>query len=90
MKIGLIDVDSHNFPNLALMKLSAYHKSRGDQVEMWNGLFKYDRVYQSKVFDDTYSSPTSCRSAIIINLIFEKERVIVFMYMYWTITRPLL
>lgn len=39
------------------MKLSAYHKSRGDHVEMWNGLFHYDRVYQSKVFDDTYSKP---------------------------------
>ena len=33
MKIGLIDVDSHNFPNLALMKISAYHKSKGDDVE---------------------------------------------------------
>ena len=55
MKIGLIDVDSHNFPNLALMKLSAYHKARGDTVEWWNGLAHYDRVYQSKVFDDTYS-----------------------------------
>lgn len=53
--IGLIDVDSHNFPNLALMKLSAYHKKRGDSVEWWNGLIHYDRVYQSKVFDDTYS-----------------------------------
>ena len=55
--IGLIDVDSHNFPNLALMKLSAYHKSKGDQVEMWNGLLHYDRVYQSKVFDDAYTKP---------------------------------
>jgi len=55
VKIGLIDVDSHNFPNLALMKLSAYHKARGDTVEWWNGLTHYDRVYQSKVFDDTYS-----------------------------------
>ena len=27
LKIGLIDVDSHNFPNLCLMKLSAYHKA---------------------------------------------------------------
>lgn len=26
MKIGLIDVDGHNFPNLALMKLSAWQK----------------------------------------------------------------
>ena len=29
MDIGLIDVDSHNFPNLVLMKLSAYHKRQG-------------------------------------------------------------
>lgn len=55
MRIGLIDVDSHNFPNLALMKLSAYHKEKGDDVEWWNGLLHYDRVYQSKVFDETYS-----------------------------------
>jgi hypothetical protein len=53
LEIGLIDVDSHNFPNLALMKLSAYHKRGGDQVEWWNGLKHYDVVYQSKVFDDT-------------------------------------
>ena len=55
MKIGLIDVDSHNFPNLALMKISGYHKSKGDHVEWWNGFQKYDIVYKSKVFDDTYS-----------------------------------
>ena len=36
MKIGLIDVDSHNFPNLCLMKLSAYHKAKGHTVEWWN------------------------------------------------------
>ena len=55
MKIGLIDVDSHNFPNLALMKISAYHKAQGDEVEWWWGWGQYDRVYMSKVFDDTYS-----------------------------------
>lgn len=55
MQVGLIDVDSHNFPNLALMKLSAYHKAKGDCVEWWNGLKHYDRVYQSKVFDETYT-----------------------------------
>lgn len=54
-EIGLIDVDGHNFPNLALMKISAYHKAKGDDVE-WCLPFKhYDIVYQSKVFDDTYS-----------------------------------
>jgi len=55
MYIGLIDVDSHNFPNLALMKISAWHKKRGDTVEWAFPLAKYDIVYQSKVFDDTYS-----------------------------------
>lgn len=55
MKIGLIDVDGHNFPNLALMKISAYHKMRGDDVEWAYPMAEYDVVYQSKVFDDTYS-----------------------------------
>lgn len=55
MKIGLIDVDSHNFPNLALMKISAYHKDKGDDVEWCIPMDSYDIVYQSKVFDDTYS-----------------------------------
>ena len=50
MNIGLIDVDGHNFPNLALMRLSAYHKGHGDSVEMWDGFKHYDRVYMSKVF----------------------------------------
>lgn len=58
MNIGLIDVDGHNFPNLALMKISAYHKSKGDNVEWANPLFgNYDKVYKSKVFtftDDNY------------------------------------
>lgn len=55
MKIGLIDVDSHHYPNLALMKLSAWHRSRGDTVEWWWGWGQYDRVYMSKVFDETYT-----------------------------------
>lgn len=55
MRIGLIDVDGHNFPNLALMKISAWHKSQGDTVEWCFPMSHYDIVYQSKVFDDTYS-----------------------------------
>ena len=55
MKIGLIDVDGHHFPNLALMKLSAWHKQQGDAVEWWWGFGEYDRVYMSKVFDATYT-----------------------------------
>lgn len=38
MKIGLIDVDGHNFPNLALMKLSAWHKAQGDEVKWYDHL----------------------------------------------------
>lgn len=59
MKIGLIDVDGHNFPNLALMKISAWHKMQGDDVEWCYPMEHYDIVYQSKVFDDTYSSDSS-------------------------------
>ena len=55
MKIGLIDVDGHNFPNLALMKISAYHKAKGDDVEWCNPFYHYDIVYQSKIFADNYS-----------------------------------
>lgn len=51
MKIGLMDVDGHNFSNLALMKLSAWHKSRGDKVEWCLPMDRYDRVYMAKVFD---------------------------------------
>lgn len=55
MKVGLIDVDGHNYPNLALMKISAWHKAQGDTVEWCLPIDRYDLVYQSKVFDDTYS-----------------------------------
>lgn len=55
MKIGLIDVDGHGFPNLALMKISAWHKAQGDTVEWCFPFDHYDVVYQSKVFDNTYS-----------------------------------
>ena len=55
MKVGLIDVDGHNFPNLCQMKLSAYHKMIGNQVERYSPDGTYDLVYMSKVFDSTYS-----------------------------------
>lgn len=53
MNIGLIDVDGHHFPNLALMKLSAWHKAQGDTVDWYSGIERYDRVYMSKVFTFT-------------------------------------
>lgn len=61
-RVGLIDVDGHNFPNLCLMKLSAHHKTQGDTVEWWQGPFKkYDIVYKSKVFDDSISPDSQYR-----------------------------
>ena len=33
MEIGLIDVDGHNFPNVALMRLASWHREQGDTVE---------------------------------------------------------
>lgn len=60
MRVAIIDADligrkKHRFPNLACMKLSGYHKSRGDQVELVTDWFTmgYDKVYVSKVFTDT-------------------------------------
>lgn len=72
MKIGLIDVDGHNFPNFALMKISAYHKAHGDFVE-WarpRELFevcKYDKIYASKIF--TFSPDIDARQYVYDELI---------------------
>lgn len=61
MKIGLIDVDGHNFPNLALMRISAYHKAHGDTVEWWwSDFVHYDIVYMSKIFPTP--TPQMCRN----------------------------
>ena len=57
MKIGLVDVDSHNFPNLPLMKISAFHKGQGDDVEFAQSGGWYDRVYMSKVFTESNPPP---------------------------------
>ena len=58
MNVGLIDVDGHNWPNLCLMKLSAYHKAQGDRVEWWKPEGRYDLVYKSRVFTNLYSKDT--------------------------------
>jgi len=57
MRVGLHDSDGTGFPNLALMKLSAWHKAQGDTVEWWDPLLPYDRVYSSKVFTFTPENP---------------------------------
>ena len=62
MNVGLIDVDGNNqvkkwgatiFPNLALAKLSRYHKQIGDSVEWYTPFSHYDLVYMAKVFTFT-------------------------------------
>lgn len=61
MNIAIIDADligkgNHRFPNLASMKISSYHKAKGDSVILktdYNDLNLYDKVYISKVFIDT-------------------------------------
>ena len=56
MRIGLVDVDgTGRFPNIALMKISAWHKAQGDSVEWYDPLWggRFDKVYLSKVFSFT-------------------------------------
>lgn len=68
LKIGLIDVDGHNFPNLPLMKLSAWHKYAGHEVEWYQPMFSghMDRVYMSKVFDFTADYPYYIDADVVI------------------------
>lgn len=69
MRIGLIDVDGHNYPNLPLMKISAWHKSNSDEVKWYDALFDsvgdpLDIVYMSKVFSFTpdYQYNVNCKN----------------------------
>lgn len=57
MKIGLIDVDGHNFPNLAIMKLAGFHRREGAEVEWYDFTASYDVVYMAKVFTFTPDYP---------------------------------
>jgi len=62
MKIVLHDSEAETlkrktFPNYALMKISAYHKSIGDTVDWWYPMGQFDKVYSSKVFDFTPENP---------------------------------
>lgn len=63
-KIAIHDADATNFPNLALMKISAWHKAQGYAVEWWNPLQQYDEIYSSKVFTFTAEDPYLPEDAI--------------------------
>ena len=76
MRIGLIDVDGHGlkkargetvYPNLALAKIAAYHKSLGDEVEWYDTMFgMYDIVYMSKVFSFSPDYPYEVKANKVI------------------------
>lgn len=54
MKVSLIDVDGHHFPNLALMRIAAWHKAHGNEVDWYMPMFsRPDMIYTSKVFTFT-------------------------------------
>lgn len=65
MKIGLIDVDYKHthYPNLALMKISRYHKNVGNEVEWYTPFSQYDSVYKSKIFNYTEDDYTIINNA---------------------------
>lgn len=66
MNVGLIDVDSHNFPNLPLMKISSFHKSKGDSIEFVKPFVHYDKVYISKVFTESKEPNYIINSDVIV------------------------
>ncbi|MDD5589407.1 MAG: radical SAM protein [Candidatus Nanoarchaeia archaeon] len=66
LKIGLIDVDGHKFPNLPLMKISTYHRKLGHDVKFANSFEYYDKVYMTKVFTFTQDYTTIINSKEII------------------------
>lgn len=57
IRVALHDSDNTLFPNLALMKLSAWHKAQGDHVEWYDPTSRYDKIYSSKVFTFTPEQP---------------------------------
>lgn len=52
MNVAIYDVDSR-IPNLALMKLSQFHRQRGDTVSAYAPIMKnsYDKIYASTIFN---------------------------------------
>lgn len=67
MRVGIVDVDGRNFPNFALMRASAHHKSKGDHVEWAKPATRYDLVLASKVFtfSKDYDYSVLCAGKIV-------------------------
>lgn len=83
MRIAIHNADGQLLPNLALLKLAAWHRARGHKVEVFLPLMTYDIVYSSKVFswtpEDPYLPPSSIMGGtgygLSITLIDEIEHI---------------
>lgn len=72
MKLGIIDADlidgGTRHPNLALMKVSSYYKSKGWKVELlldYKNLDNYNKIVISKVFTFTKVSPNIFKDGVL-------------------------
>jgi hypothetical protein len=75
MRIGLVDIDGHAakkkwgatiYPNIALCKLSRYHKLQGDSVEWALPFEHYDIIYKSKIFNFTPADQPAYDANLIV------------------------
>jgi len=58
IKVAIHDHEHNGYPNLALMKISAWHKSKGNTVCWFNSISNCaDKVYSSKIFTRTETDP---------------------------------
>jgi len=73
MNIQLVDVDS-KIPNLALMKLSAFHKSIGDSVELVRVGLDYYKTNRTAEISNMFSDKTYVSIIFTVN----KDKVICF------------
>ena len=68
MKIGLIDVDNHNFPSLPLMKLATYHKKLRNIVGWCDPSREYDIICKAKIFKFTKDTEYNLRAELVIEV----------------------
>ena len=77
MEIGLIDVDGHNFPNLPLMKLSAWHKQHGDHEEKIMSVKEFiiqETTYPLATKQEVVGELIRCKDCIHQEKFFQSDR----------------
>lgn len=65
MNVALFDMDMTGFPNLALMKLAAWHRTQGDSIMPLNFIMGADRIYTSCVLAKNWKDGVLPPDAII-------------------------